>query len=106
MVDGSSLPVKFSVLDNRGRLVVDSSVQLALYDDTGAQRLGPFVFGRKNPNWSVDTKNKMYMHVLHTNDMGLIVGRYQIRITLDSTNLIGRNSIEIELLGGGVVVTR
>lgn len=93
----STLPVKFSVLDTSGNLVVDSSVLLTLYDDTGSQRLGPFVYGINNPNMYVDSQHKQYIHTLHTNNMGLVPGIYEIRVSFDSVNLIGRNSICIKI---------
>ena len=96
----STLPVKFSVLDASGNLVVDSSLLLTLYDDTGSQRLGPFVYGINNPNMYVDSQHKQYIHTLHTNNMGLVAGMYEIRVTFDSASLIGRNSIWIEIVGG------
>ena len=94
----STMPVKFSVLDETGKLVIDPSVRLSLYDDTGSQKLGPFIYGMNNPNLYVDAQNKQYINTLHTNKMGLVPGNYEIQITFNSANLIGKNTIYIEIL--------
>jgi hypothetical protein len=94
----STLPVKFAVLDARNKLVVDKSIQVTLYDDTGSQLLGPFIYNYNNPNFYVDTQHIQYIHTLHTEGMDLELGLYEIRVTFNSPSLIGRNSIFIQIV--------
>lgn len=93
----ATLPVKFSILDAGGDFVADPSVSLTLYDSTGSQRLGPFVYGVNNPNTDVHSEQRQYIHTLRTNDMRLVAGDYEIRVTFNSASLVGRNSIFIEI---------
>lgn len=97
--NGATVPVKFSVLDDDQNLVVDESVTLTLYDNTGMQKLEPVIYNINNPNMYVDAQRKQYIHTLHTRSLELEPGLYELCVTFDSPDLIGRNTITLDVRG-------
>ncbi|MFZ5821032.1 MAG: lipase/acyltransferase domain-containing protein, partial [Chloroflexota bacterium] len=84
---GSTIPVKFRVLDLNGVFVHDESVQLSMLDATGNVVIDPFVFAH-NPTQGVAIQgNTQYHHNLRTK--GLAAGTYTLRVVFNSPQMSG-----------------
>lgn len=98
--NGSTLPIKFSVLDLEGKLIAESSVKIEILNSNQELVAGPFIPGI-NPVVGIDLQNHQYHFNLKTKDENLKSGIYTLKASFFSPSLFGSASTSFELLEGG-----
>lgn len=91
---GLTIPVKFTVLNTQGAFVRDESVQVALVAQDATVLAGPLTSALA-PSAGVDIRADAYHANLSTN--GVPPGAYRIRVTFDSTALVGEFGLDLTL---------
>jgi hypothetical protein len=90
---GRTIPVKFSVTTPAGVSVADNSVTVSMIDHTGRVVVGPLVVS-DSPSSGVKIGPDYHANV---STKGLAPGTYWIRVTFDSSTLVGAFSHEVSL---------
>ncbi len=100
MQDGSTLPLKFSLLDSIDNFIADNSVKLEAYNSTGQLVAGPFN-EETNPAIGIDTQSNQYHLNIQTKSLDLTPDTYTLKVSFASPFLYGSSSTSFILLEGG-----